>query len=42
MGLDACCVADHALDHYGRGEIYLVVPPDQWSQATEIVENLTD
>jgi hypothetical protein len=39
-GLDAACVADHPLDRFGRGDIYLVVPPAQWSRATEIVENL--
>ncbi|HET9718542.1 MAG TPA: hypothetical protein VFP55_00535 [Solirubrobacteraceae bacterium] len=41
MGVDASCVADHELDRLGRGEIYLVVPPGQWSQATEIVDNLS-
>jgi hypothetical protein len=40
MGVEACCVADHPLDRLGRGEIYLVVPPEQWSQANEIIENL--
>jgi hypothetical protein len=40
MGVDACCVADHPLDRAGRGDIFLVVPPDQWSQATEIVDNI--
>jgi hypothetical protein len=40
MGLDASCVAEHPLDRFGRGDIYLVVPPDQWSRATEIVDNL--
>jgi hypothetical protein len=40
MGLDASCVADRPLDRFGRGDIYLVVPPDQWSRATEIAENL--
>jgi hypothetical protein len=40
MGLDASCTADHPLDQFGRGDIYLVVPPDQWSRANEIVENL--
>lgn len=40
MGLDANCVADHPLDQFGRGDIYLVVPPDQWSRANEIVENI--
>lgn len=40
LGVDACCVADNPLDRFGRGDIYLVVPPAQWSRATEIVENL--
>jgi hypothetical protein len=40
MGIDANCAADHPLDSFGRGDIYLVVPPDEWSRANEIVENL--
>jgi hypothetical protein len=40
MGVDARCVADHALDRFGRGDIYLVVPPEQWSRAQEIIDNL--
>ena len=40
LGLDAACVADHALDTYGRGDIYLVVPPGDWSSANEALENL--
>jgi hypothetical protein len=40
MGVDASCVADHELDRLGRGDIYLVVPPEQWSRAAEIIENL--
>jgi hypothetical protein len=40
MGLDAKCAADHPLDAFGRGDIYLVVPPQQWSRANEIIENL--
>ena len=40
MGVDASCVADHAPDRFGRRDIYLVVPPEQWSRASEIVENL--
>jgi hypothetical protein len=42
LGIDASCVADQTLDRFGRGDIYLVVPPDQWSRANEIVENLDD
>lgn len=40
LGLDASLVADRPLDRFGRGDIYLVVPPDQWSTANEIVDNL--
>jgi hypothetical protein len=40
LGLDARCVADHELDRFGRGDIYLVVAPDQWSRATEAIEGL--
>jgi len=40
MGVEASCTADHPLDRFGRGDIYLVVPPDQWSRANEIIENL--
>lgn len=40
MGADASCVADYAPDGFGRVDIYLVVPPEQWSRASEIVENL--
>jgi hypothetical protein len=40
LGLDAECAADHPLDGFGRGDIYLVVPPGQWSRANEILENL--
>jgi hypothetical protein len=40
MGLAAQCAADHPLDRFGRGDIYLVVPPDHWSRANEIIENL--
>jgi hypothetical protein len=39
-GLEAACVADHPLDRFGRGDVYLVVPPEQWSRANEVVENL--
>jgi hypothetical protein len=40
LGVDAACAADHPLDRFGRGDIFLVVPPDQWSRANEIIENL--
>jgi hypothetical protein len=40
MGVDASCVADHRLDRFGRGDIYLMVAPEEWSRASEIVDNL--
>jgi hypothetical protein len=40
LKVDAACVADHPLDRGGRGDIYLVVAPNQWSRANEILENL--
>jgi hypothetical protein len=40
MGVTAVCAADHPLDRFGRGDIYLVVPPEQWSRANEIVDNV--
>ncbi len=42
LDVDAGCVADHPLDAFGRGDIYLVVPPAQWSRANEVIENLDD
>ena len=39
-GIDAACAADHPLDRFGHGEIYLVVPRQQWSAANELIENL--
>lgn len=40
LGVDASLTADHPLDRLGRGDIYLVVAPEEWSRATEILENL--
>ena len=42
MGVEAFCVAQEPLDRFGRGDIYLVVAPGEWSRANEIVENLVD
>ena len=42
MNVHAYCVADQPLDRFGRGDTYLVVPPEQWSRANEIVENLDE
>ena len=38
LGVDVACVADHPLDRRGHGDIYVVVPPGQWSRANEILE----
>jgi hypothetical protein len=40
MGVDAVCAADHPPDRFGQGDVYVVVPPEQWSRANEIIENL--
>ena len=40
LGVDAACVSDYPLDRRGHGDIYLVVPQEQWSRATEILDNL--
>jgi hypothetical protein len=40
LGVAAACVADHPLDRFGRGDIYLVVPPGEYSRASEIIDNL--
>lgn len=40
LGVEAACLADHPLDRYGRGDIYLAVQPGDWSRANEILENL--
>jgi hypothetical protein len=40
LGVDAACTADHPLDRFGHGDIYLVVPPAEYSRASEIIENL--
>jgi len=33
-------LVDQPLDRFGRGDVYVVVPAEQWSRANEIVENL--
>lgn len=40
LSVSAACVADHPLDRFGRGDVYLVVPRGEWSAANEILENL--
>jgi hypothetical protein len=38
-GIDAAVTSDHALDRFGRGDIYLQVPPGRWSEAEELLSN---
>jgi hypothetical protein len=40
LGIDASLTADQPLDRFGRGDIFLVVPAQQWSRANEVVDNL--
>jgi len=40
VGIEAAITADHALDRFGRGDIYLQVPPERWSDAEEFLSNL--
>jgi hypothetical protein len=39
-GLEAVVTTDHELDRFGRGDVYLQVPPDQWSDAEAFLSNL--
>ncbi len=39
-GIEAVVTADHELDRFGRGDIYLQVPSDRWSEAEEILSGL--
>ena len=39
-GIEAAITADHALDRFGHGDIYLQVPPGSWSEAEELLSNL--
>ncbi|MGB2852226.1 MAG: hypothetical protein WBC01_11230 [Solirubrobacterales bacterium] len=39
-GIEAVISSDHPPDRFGRGDIYLQVPPDLWSEAEEFLANL--
>jgi hypothetical protein len=39
-GIDAALTADWPVDRYGRGEIWLCVQPDDWSEAELLLSNL--
>jgi len=36
-GVEAAITADHPPDAFGRGDIYLQVPPGRWSEAEELL-----
>jgi hypothetical protein len=36
-GVEAVLTADHEPDRFGRGDIYLQVPPGRWSEAEELL-----
>jgi hypothetical protein len=37
-GLEAVLTSDYPLDEFGRGDIALRVPPGQWSEANELLD----
>lgn len=39
-GIDAAVTADHPPDRFGRGDLYLQVPPESWSEAEELLSGL--
>jgi hypothetical protein len=39
-GIEAAVTSDHPPDRFGRGEIFLQVPPERWSEAEEFLSNL--
>jgi len=40
VGIEAVITSDHELDRFGRGDLYLQVPPGRWSEAEEFLANL--
>jgi hypothetical protein len=38
-GIEAVITSDHELDRFGRGDLYLQVPPGRWSEAEEFLDN---
>ena len=40
LGIDAALVADWEPDRFGRGEIYLRVPPESYGDATVALDGL--
>ena len=41
-GIEAAITADHEPDRFGRGDIYLQVPPGRWSEAEDLLGGLSD
>ncbi len=41
-GIDAVVTADHAPDRFGRGDFYLQVTPERWSDAEAFLSGLDD
>lgn len=39
-GIEAVVCSDHPPDRFGRGDIYVQVPADRWSDAEEFLSNL--
>lgn len=39
-GIEAAVTADHPLDRFGRGDVYLQVPPERWGDAEAFLSNL--
>jgi len=39
-GVEAVVTSDHELDRFGRGDVYLQVPPERWSDAEELLSDL--
>lgn len=42
VGIDAVLTSDWELDHFDRGEIYLQVQTDQWSEAEATLSGYDD
>ena len=40
QGIEAVITADHEPDRFGRGDVYLQVPPGKWSEAEEFLSGL--
>ena len=41
-GIEAALTSDWPLDRFKRGDVMLQVPPEQWSDAEELLSGLTE